>query len=49
MPVKTKADPNQWANVNGFLKYNTENNKENNFLKVRTRVTVRDWHSADNL
>lgn len=38
--------PNQCAKVNGFWKYIIENNREKNFLRVITKVTVNEAHSV---
>lgn len=46
VPVKTRIVPNQCIKVNGFLKYTIDRINDMNFLKVMTKVTVRDEHSV---
>lgn len=46
VPAKTITVPTQWYKVKEFWKYQMENSSEQNFLSVRTRVTVSDAHSV---
>ena len=49
VPANTIAVPIQCTNVNGFSKYQIENNSDKNFRSVTTRVTVRLAHSLVSL
>ena len=46
MPPNTRPVPTQCSGVKGFWKYQMEKRREQNFLKVNTRVTVSDAHSV---
>ena len=46
VPPNTSTVPSQWVIVNGLLKYQMLKSSETNFLKVTTKVTVKDEHSV---